>query len=61
MFQDSEGRMGAGRQAGGWVGGKGNSPAWGMDVMREKGKDHSEKLVTVSLLEIPLPNNLTKF
>ena len=43
------------------MGGKGNSPAWGMDVMREKGKDHSEKLVTVSLLEIPLPNNLTKF
>lgn len=43
------------------MGRNGNSPAWGMDVMRKKGKHDSEKLMTVSVLEIPLPNDLSKF
>lgn len=37
---------------GGWeLGGRGrgNSPAWGLDV-RKKGQDHSEKLITYSAL-----------
>ena len=50
MFQDSEGRMGAERQAGGWAGGGGSSPARGEDVMererqRPLGKAHYSVLV----------------
>ena len=36
--QDSESRLGAGRQAGGWASRRGNSPAWGMHVMRARGE-----------------------
>jgi len=41
--QDSESRLGAGRQAGGWASRRGNSPAWGMHVMRARQKKKKKK------------------